>query len=204
MKFLITAGPTREYIDPVRFISNASSGKMGYSLAKAAKDRGHEVTLISTVELQPPVGVDFIGVDSADEMFGAVKRVFGESECLIMAAAVADYTPVNRSQTKLKKSEKNLSIELKATTDILKWAGENKVEGQLVVGFALEDRNMRENAAAKMEDKNLDVIIANRPSAIGAEKATFHMMVKGLEWSVMEDVSKVDLSKRIIEVAEDM
>jgi len=204
MDFLITAGATREYIDPVRFISNASSGRMGYCLGQTAFDKGHKVTLVSGSYLQPPVGVDFVGVESADEMFRTVKKFFKRCDCLIMAAAVADYTPVKTSQTKLKKSKKNLSIELKPTTDILKWAGRNKRKNQLLVGFALEDKDIRQNAERKLKEKKLDMIIANSPSSIGAEKATFHILLKRFNWSVMEDVSKVELSRRIIKIVEDM
>jgi len=204
MDFLITAGATREYIDPVRFISNASSGRMGYCLAQSAFDKGHKVTLVSGSYLQPPVGIDFVGVESADEMFRAVKKFFKRCDCLIMAAAVADYTPVETSETKLKKSGKKLTIELRATTDILEWAGQNKNKSQLLVGFALEDKDIRRNAEKKLKEKKLDMIIANTPSAIGAEKATFHILVKRFNWSVMEDISKVELSRRIIKIVEDM
>src|SRR4030042_2968045 len=132
LNFLITAGGTREYIDPVRFISNASSGKMGYALALAATKAGHKVTLISASDLQPPVGVDFVGVDSAAEMFAAVKKSFAKCDCLIMAAAVSDYTPIKKSKTKIKKSNRNLIIKLKPTVDILKWAGKSKKKNQIV------------------------------------------------------------------------
>ena len=111
--FLITAGGTREYIDPVRFISNASSGKMGYALAQAAIEAGHKVTLISASDLQPPIGTEFVGVDSAEEMFTAVKKYFCKCDCLIMAAAVSDYTPVKTSKVKIKKSKSKLKITLK-------------------------------------------------------------------------------------------
>jgi len=204
MKLIITAGATREYIDPVRFISNASSGKMGYALAETAKDKGHEVTLISTCGIQPPVGVDFIGVDSAEEMFEAVKKVFEKCDCLIMAAAVADYTPAITSETKLKKTGRKMSIELHPTADILKWAGENKRDNQFLVGFALEDKNIRQNAERKLTEKKLDMIVANTPNAIGAEKATFYILMKGSDWFIMQDGSKVKLSRRIIKIAEDM
>ena len=143
MHFLITAGGTREYIDPVRFISNASSGKMGYALAHAADKAGHKVTLISASDLQPPIGVEFVGVDSAEEMFAAVKKYFAKCDCLIMAAAVADYTPVRVAKTKIQKEKKPLIIKLKPTTDILKWAGKYKKKNQIVVGFALDDKSIK-------------------------------------------------------------
>jgi phosphopantothenoylcysteine decarboxylase/phosphopantothenate--cysteine ligase len=127
MRILITAGGTREYIDPVRFISNASSGRMGYALARAALKADHEVTLITApAALKPPAGVQVIRVESAAEMFQAVKAEFSRCECLIMAAAVSDYTPVRPSKTKLKKQVNKLTLELKPTQDILKWAGKHK------------------------------------------------------------------------------
>ncbi|MHC4337297.1 MAG: phosphopantothenoylcysteine decarboxylase domain-containing protein, partial [Planctomycetota bacterium] len=152
MHFLITAGGTREYIDPVRFISNASSGKMGYALACAAQETGHKVTLISASDLQPVVGVEFVGVDSAAEMFKVVKKFFDKCDCLIMAAAVSDYTPVKHSKAKIKRSGKSLTLKLKPTADILKWAGEHKKKNQIVVGFALEDRKLRERAEKKLQE----------------------------------------------------
>ncbi len=172
MHFLITAGGTREYIDAVRFISNASSGKMGYALAHAAEEAGHKVTLISASDLQPPIGVEFVGVDSAEEMFAAVKKHFAKCDCLIMAAAVADYTPVCPAKTKIKRGNKALTIKLKPTADILKWAGKHekvkskkaKSKRQIIVGFALEDKAIRTRSERKLKEKNLDMIIANTPA----------------------------------------
>jgi phosphopantothenoylcysteine decarboxylase/phosphopantothenate--cysteine ligase len=202
MHFLITAGGTREYIDPIRFISNASSGKMGYALALAAIKAGHKVTLISASDLQPPVGVDFVGVDSAAEMFAAVKKSFAKCDCLIMAAAVADYTPVKKSKIKIKKSKKNLIIRLKPTTDILNWAGKHKGKNQIVVGFALEDRNLRKNAEKKLQSKNLDMIIANPLSAIGAEKSTIQVKCKTGKWIVLPRTDKPVTAEKIIRLIE--
>jgi phosphopantothenoylcysteine decarboxylase/phosphopantothenate--cysteine ligase len=198
MHFLITAGGTREYIDPVRFISNASSGRMGYALARAAQEAGHRVTLISTSDLQPAVGVEFVGVDSAAEMFKAVKNFFAKCDCLIMAAAVSDYTPVRAAKSKIKRSGKPLTLKLKPTADILKWAGRHKGENQIVVGFALEDKNLRERAEKKLKEKNLDMIIANTPSAIGAEKSTVHIKMPDSGWSKVEKVSKTTIARRTI------
>jgi phosphopantothenoylcysteine decarboxylase/phosphopantothenate--cysteine ligase len=200
MHFLITAGGTREYIDPVRFISNASSGKMGYALALAALKAGHKATLISASDLQPPVGVDFVGVDSAAEMFAAVKKSFTKCDCLIMAAAVADYTPVKKSKTKIKKSGKDLIIKLKPTTDILKWAGRNKKKGQTVVGFALEDRNLRKSAERKLKEKNLDMIIANTVAAIGSDKVSVQIRMLGRKWIKLPPTTKTKTAKKIIDL----
>ena len=159
MHFLITAGPTREYIDPVRFISNASSGRMGYALAEAAIEAGHKVTLVTTMsERKIPDGVKAVSVISAANMFEAVKKYFKQCDCLIMAAAVADYTPVKISKTKIKKEKLKISLELEPTVDILKWAGKEKNK-KILVGFALEDKNLRANAEKKLIEKNLDMII---------------------------------------------
>ena len=202
MHLLITAGGTREYIDPVRFITNASSGKMGYALARAAQKAGHKITLISASDLQPPVGVEFVGVDSAAEMFGAVKKHFPRCKCLIMAAAVADYTPVRSAKNKIKKQDKALTIKLKPTADILKWAGKHKKKSQVVVGFALEDKAVRTRAEKKLKEKNLNMIIANTPAAIGADKSTIQIKTPGSLWSKIENATKVTTAKSVIRMVE--
>ncbi len=198
MHFLITSGGTREYIDPVRFISNASSGKMGYSLALAAIKAGHKVTIISASDLQPPIGVNFVGVDSAAEMFAAVKKSFAKCDCLIMAAAVSDYTPVKKSKIKIKKSKKDFIIKFKPTLDILKWAGKHKKKTQIVVGFALEDKNLWAIAEKKLKEKKLDMIIANSTDAIGAHKATVHIKKANSSWVKIENKTKTTIAKKII------
>jgi phosphopantothenoylcysteine synthetase/decarboxylase len=202
--FLITAGGTREYIDPVRFISNASSGKMGYELACAALAAGHRATLITTV---PQFTIKnsqlkIIEVISAADMFKAVKKHFKKCDCLIMAAAVSDYTPIKFSKTKIKKENKNLIIKLKPTTDILKWAGKNKKSGQIVVGFALEDKNLRKNAEKKLKSKNLDMIIANSPAAIGAEKSAIEIKQTDQNWLKLSQNSKSANAAKIIKLIE--
>ncbi|UCE99115.1 MAG: phosphopantothenoylcysteine decarboxylase [Planctomycetota bacterium] len=198
MHFLITAGGTREYIDPIRFISNASSGRMGYALALSAIKAGHKVTLVSASDLQPPLGVNFVGVDSATEMFEAVKKHFGRCDCLIMAAAVADYTIARPAKSKIKRTNRSLSIKLKPTTDILKWAGRHKKKGQIVVGFALEDKAIRRRAGKKLKDKNLDMIIANTPAAISDEKTTIHIKTTKTGWTKMENITKMAAARKII------
>ncbi len=200
MQFLITAGGTREYIDPVRFISNASSGKMGYALALAATKAGHKVTLISASDLQPPVGVDFVGVDSAAEMFAAVKKRFAKCDCLIMAAAVADYTPVKKSKIKIKKSGRKLIIKLKPTVDILKWAGKHKRKNQLVVGFALEDKVVRTGAEKKLKEKNLDMIIANTVAAVGVEEAAVQIKMRNSKWLKLPPTTKTRIAGKIVDL----
>jgi phosphopantothenoylcysteine decarboxylase/phosphopantothenate--cysteine ligase len=203
MRFLITAGGTREYIDPVRFISNASSGKMGYALARAALKAGHEVTLITALTaLKPPTGAEIVRVESAAQMFAAVKEHFARCDCLIMAAAVADYTPTHPSQTKLKKQTAKLTLELKPTPDILKWAGRQKKTGQTLVGFALEDKDLRANAERKMREKHLDMIIANTPGAIGADTSTLHIKTIDSNWVQIDKASKTVSTGRILRMIE--
>ncbi|MHC4192684.1 MAG: phosphopantothenoylcysteine decarboxylase domain-containing protein [Planctomycetota bacterium] len=206
MHFLITAGGTREYIDPVRFISNASSGQMGYALAGAAQKAGHKVTLISASDLQPPVGVEFVGVESAAEMFKAVKHFFGKCDCLIMAAAVSDYTPVRLARTKIRRSKKSLTLKLKPTTDILEWAvkqkrvksKKGKGKSQIIVGFALEDKDLRKRAEKKLKEKNLDIIVANTVAAIGAENSAVQMKTPTTRWTKVGTASKHSVARRII------
>ncbi len=204
MHFLITAGGTREHIDPVRFISNASSGKMGYALASAALKAGHEVTLVTApTAVKPPVGATVVAVESAAEMFKAVKERFPACECLVMAAAVADYTPAQPSKTKIKKDGgTSPTLRLKPTADILKWAGRHKRAGQFVVGFALEDRNLRANAEKKLRDKHLDMIVANAPDAINAEASTVHIKTPDSEWIEWPAARKHVTARRIIRLVE--
>jgi phosphopantothenoylcysteine decarboxylase/phosphopantothenate--cysteine ligase len=198
MRILITAGGTREYIDPVRFIANASSGKMGYALAFAALKAGHEVTLISASDLQPPAGVDFVGVESAKDMFNAVKKFFPKCDCLIMAAAVADYTPAKPAKRKIERTNKPISVKLKPTPDILKWASKHKNKNQIVCGFALADRELRRNAERKLREKNLDMIIANTPDSIGSDKSTVHIKTPGSGWIKLPLASKAVIARRIV------
>jgi phosphopantothenoylcysteine decarboxylase/phosphopantothenate--cysteine ligase len=142
--------------------------------------------------------VDFVGVDSAAEMFAAVKKFFAKCDCLIMAAAVSDYTPVKKSKIKIKKSNKDLIIRLKPTIDILKWAGKNKKKGQVVIGFALEDKNLRRNAEKKLKEKNLDMIIANDIAAIGAENAAVQIKTADGRWIKMPTASKSKIAEELI------
>ena len=168
-KILITAEPTMEAIDPVRFITNHSSGKMGYALAKMAMLRGAEVTLVSgRTSIDPPDFVKVVPVTSAKEMFDAVTSVSNEQDIIIKAAAVADYRPVNVSDEKVKKSDGELSIPLERTDDILKYLGEHKGEKQFLCGFSMETSNMIGNSRAKLVKKNLDMIAANNLKVEGA------------------------------------
>jgi len=168
-KVLVTAGPTMEAIDPVRFISNHSTGKMGYAIAKHCMLRGADVTLVSgPTNLDVPIYVNHIPVKTAKEMFDAVTSVSDSQNTIIKAAAVADYRPASVSAEKVKKSDDNLSIALERTDDILKYLGEHKKENQFLCGFSMETENMLENSAAKLEKKNLDMIVANNLKTEGA------------------------------------
>ena len=168
-KILVTAGPTQEAIDPVRVITNHSTGKMGYAIARAAMLRGADVTLVSgPVSLTPPPFVTFLPVRSAEQMFQAVTSVSREQDVIIKAAAVADYTPAAVSTEKMKKKEGDLSIPLKRTKDILQYLGEHKPEGQILCGFSMETEHMLENSRDKLVRKNLDLIVANNLKVAGA------------------------------------
>ncbi len=158
---MITAGPTREFIDPFRYISNPSSGKMGYALARAAKECGHEVTLISgPVELPPPEGVAVVPVVTALEMREAVRERFPDAQVVIMAAAVSDYRPEEKLDRKMKKAEEEITLKLIRNPDILEELGKEKGE-RLLVGFSAETDNLIDNAAQKLKTKNLDLVVAN-------------------------------------------
>lgn len=169
LKVLVTAGPTMEKIDPVRYISNHSSGKMGYAVARAAMMRGAQVTLVTgKTSLMPPVGVRTVQITSAADMAEAVKACSKEQDIIIKAAAVADYRPKNTADEKLKKKDADLSIELERTEDILGFLGAHKPEGQFLCGFSMETQNMIENSRQKLEKKNLDLIVANNVKEQGA------------------------------------
>ncbi len=208
MRILITAGGTREYIDPVRFISNASSGRMGYALAKAAIEAGHRVTMITTIEKTnfkfQTSNFKLIIVQTAAQMFEAVKKHFEKCDCLIMAAAVADYTPARPAKNKIKKTGKALTIKLKPTADILKWAGKHKKKNQIVVGFALEDKAVRARAEKKFKEKNLDMIIANTPAAIGSDKTTVQIKTASSAWTKIESTTKTMIAKKIVRLIESL
>lgn len=169
LKVLVTAGPTQEAIDPVRYITNHSSGKMGYSIAKICMQRGAEVTLVTgKTALTPPIMVDTIPVVSAKDMYDAVTGKSGDMDIIIKAAAVADYRPAQVSSEKMKKTDDSLSISLERTDDILKYLGEHKRDGQFLCGFSMETENMLENSRKKLEKKKLDMIAANNLKQQGA------------------------------------
>ncbi|ANE40689.1 phosphopantothenoylcysteine decarboxylase [Fervidobacterium sp. SC_NGM5_O18] len=205
-KVLVTAGPTREAIDPVRYISNHSSGKMGYAIAKIAKRLGAQVCLISGPTcLQIPYYVDsYVHVESAKEMFEAVLEKYKEYDILIMCAAVSDYSPLQSAPEKIKKTQDKLILELSKTPDILEFVGRNKLPGQVVVGFAAETQNIVENAYEKLMKKNADVIVANDArKAMGSDENQVYLvfvnkptiMIEGKK----EEVAK-ELLKRVCEL----
>lgn len=168
-KIIITAGPTQESVDPVRYITNHSTGKMGYELAKAAMLRGAEVTLVSGVTaLEKPHFIKYIQVKSAADMFEAMKNHFLENDIIVKSAAVADYKPKTVADDKMKKKDGEMSIELDRTQDILKYMGEHRREGQFLCGFSMETQNMLENSRIKLEKKNIDMIVANNLKVAGS------------------------------------
>lgn len=168
-KLLVTAGATRESIDPVRFITNHSSGKMGFAVARAAMHRGAEVTVVAAhTDVEPPMFVNVVKVQSAEDMFNAVTERADEFDIIVKAAAVADYTPVTTADSKIKKSDGDMKIELKRTKDILKYLGEHKRKGQILCGFSMETDNVIENSRRKLTSKNCDMICANSLRTSGA------------------------------------
>ena len=168
-KILVTAGPTREAIDPVRYITNHSTGKMGYAIAKTAALRGAEVTLVSgPAEVEPPMFVNFVPVVTAKDMFEAVTSRSDEMDAVIKAAAVADYRPKFVNTEKTKKKDGDMAIELERTDDILKWLGEHKKDSQFLCGFSMETEHMVENSKKKLEKKHIDMVAANNLKVAGA------------------------------------
>ena len=202
-RVLVTAGPTRESIDPVRFITNHSTGKMGYAVARQAMLRGAEVTLVSgPVSFDPPPFVRVVNVSSAKDMFEAVKANFADADIIIKTAAVADYTPEITADEKIKKSDGGLSIPMKRTADILKWLGENKRDGQVLCGFSMETENMLENSRAKLQKKNADLIAANslRDEGSGFGTDTNHLvLIKRDGVTDLPLLSKSDAADRLLD-----
>lgn len=200
---LVTAGPTREALDPVRYITNHSTGKMGYAIARAAAMRGAKVTLVSgPVSLTPPPFVETVPVVSAEEMFQAVTGRAAKQDIIIKTAAVADYRPMEVAEEKVKKKDGDLSIALERTKDILAHLGANKKEGQFLCGFSMETENMLENSIAKLVKKNLDMVIANNLKVEGAGFGTNTNVVtiitrKGGEQLPL--MSKDDVADRILD-----
>jgi phosphopantothenoylcysteine decarboxylase/phosphopantothenate--cysteine ligase len=202
-RVLVTAGPTVEDIDPIRFLSNRSSGKMGYAIAQAAHSRGAEVTLVSgPTALDTPVGIRFIQVRSAEEMKKAVFEFYPESDIVIKAAAVADYRPSELAGDKIKKTGQPAILSLVPTDDILAHLGARK-QKQVLIGFTAETQNLLESAREKMARKNLDMIVANDISSgvLGADSATVHVLSPGGDAVRIENCSKLEIAHRILDLA---
>ena len=203
MKVIVTAGPTQESVDPVRYITNHSTGKMGYELAKAAMLRGAEVTLVSGVtNLEPPMFVDYVQVKSAGDMFEAMKSRFLDNDIIIKAAAVADYKPKSYSDEKTQKKAGEMSIELDRTQDILKYLGEHRREGQFYCGFSMETQNMLENSRVKLDKKNIDMVVANNLKIAGSGFGTdtnVVTMISKEEEIQLELLSKAEVAHKILD-----
>ncbi len=201
-KLLVTAGATRESIDPVRFITNHSSGKMGYAIARAAMLRGADVTVVAAhTDVEPPMFVNVVPVQSAEDMFNAVTERSDDMDIIIKAAAVADYTPVTTADSKIKKSDGDMKIELKRTKDILKHLGQNRREGQFICGFSMETDNVIENSRKKLASKNVDMICANSLRTAGAGFGTdtnVITMITADGDEEMEIMSKFDAANVIL------
>ncbi len=202
-KVLVTAGPTQEKMDPVRYISNHSTGKMGYAVARCAMMRGAEVTLVSgKVDIQPPMGVRIVPVVSAADMAKAVKEAANEQDIIVKAAAVADYRPCVIADEKLKKKDEEMSVELERTEDILAYLGAHRRDGQFLCGFSMETEHMLENSRAKLEKKNIDMIVANNLKQEGAGFGTDTNVVTLLtkdETVELPMMSKEEVAERLLD-----
>ena len=204
-KVLVTAGATREAIDPVRFISNHSSGKMGFALAKAAAMRGAQVTVVAAhTDVMPSMFVQVVNVTSAENMFEAVKERYTDFDIIIKAAAVADYTPVTVADSKIKKSDSDMKIDLKRTTDILKYLGEHNKDGKLFLcGFSMETDDLIENSKKKLESKNCDMICCNslktEGAGFGADTNVLTVITKD-STAQLEKMSKEQAAHRILDI----
>jgi phosphopantothenoylcysteine decarboxylase/phosphopantothenate--cysteine ligase len=201
-KIVVTAGPTREDIDPVRFISNRSTGKMGYAIARAARNRGADVVLISgPTSIKPPENVEFISVYSAEDMYNAVNKYFQDADIMIKSAAVGDYRPEAKSEVKIKKSDDDLSIKLTRNVDILYELGKKKTS-QIIVGFAAETNDLIENAIMKIKKKNLDLIVANdvtmKNSGFGVDTNTVKLIKKDGEIISLPNMTKEEVAHQIL------
>lgn len=204
-KVLVTAGPTMEAIDPVRYITNHSSGRMGYAIAGCAAYRGAQVVLVTgRTHIEPPVFTKVIKVTDAESMYNAVMSEIDDADIIVMAAAVADYTPAQVSDEKLKKKDGDMSVEMKRTRDILKEAGKIKKANQYICGFAMETQNLIENAKAKLEAKNADMIVANslRTEGAGFGTATnVATLINSEEIKQLPIMSKDELAEIILDEA---
>ena len=199
MRLLITAGPTREYLDPVRFLSNASSGRMGCALARAAKAKGHWVSLVlGPGTAEPPPVDELVRITSAADMFEAVLARFDGCDVFISAAAVCDYRPVSREAHKIKKTGGRISVELERTADILLAMGKRR-RRQVMVGFCLETEDLQRRARHKLQVKRLDLVVANGPEAIDADRQDALLITAAGGCERLAGVTKRQLAERILE-----
>ena len=204
MRFIVTAGPTREYLDDVRFISNASSGRMGYAVARAALRAGHTVHLITgPVALKPPPGADVVRVTTTREMYLAAARLFPRADCLVGAAAPADYTPARRAPGKRKKTGKPVTLRLHETVDIVASLARRK-GARVVIAFALETRDAAANARKKLKAKRADAILVNAPAAMGAQRTDAALLTAAGEREVFTNAAKDRIARRLVALAEDL
>lgn len=198
MRILVSAGPTREFFDSVRFISNPSTGKFGYALAREAAKRGHEVVLVSgPVTLTPPAGVECVSVVTAAEMATACKRAFRRADAAIMTAAVCDNRPSQRAALKTPKNTRAFTIRLEPTEDIAAALGKTKGK-RLLVGFAMEDHNAHAHAERKLQRKNCDLIVLNGPANVGSDTAVVELYTSATGWSASIQGHKNTVARRII------
>jgi len=205
VNFLVNAGPTREFLDSIRFISNASSGKMGFAIAAAAARRGHDVVLVAgPVDLPDPGDVKVNRVTTAAEMSRICKSAFRRCQVAILTAAVCDYRPQKRLTHKLPKQPESRTVALVPTEDIAASLGRSKRPGQLLIGFALEDRQPRSKARRKLQRKNCDAIILNSPENIGADSAALEVLVRNRRWQNWRRAGKDRLADRIVRLAEQL
>lgn len=199
---LITAGPTREYLDPIRFISNPSSGKLGFELAKEFSKSGYKVILVSGPTKLPPLPkkIKVYYVETSDEMFNKIKKHFFSCNIFIATSAVTDFKPIKKAENKIKKSKHLTTIKLIPTVDILKYCGENKKNGQVIIGFALETNNKIRNAIKKLNEKNLDFIVLNSPETFNNDYIKPTIIYKNKKVVKYNKISKKMFAKKLREL----
>jgi len=203
MRILITAGPTREFLDPVRYLSNRSTGTLGYAVAAAAQRRGHDVTLVTgPVSLAPPAGVRVVRIVSAAELARETLAVLPGADAVVMTAAVADYTPANVSQHKLKKTGQPISLTFVPTADVLAEIGRRKRPGQVVMGFSLETEDGPAEARRKLVAKNCDFMVLNSPSNFGDVPVNVTVLSRGGDPAELNNLPKSELAERLLDLLE--
>ncbi len=203
MRILVTAGPTREHLDPVRYLTNRSTGTLGYAVASAARGRGHEVLLVSgPVALAPPEGVDVVNVTSADDLASAALGVLDSVDAVVMTAAVADFTFQVRREHKLKKRSGEINLTLVPTTDVLAEIGRRRRDGQVVMGFCLETENGEAEARRKLAEKNCDLIVLNSPANFGDVSADVTVFTREGDAIPLPGLSKAALAGRLLDLIE--